>query len=364
MHFTRAIEADPERAGLLYAGTERGMYISFDDGASWQSFQLNLPEVPVTDLEWKDHDLVVATQGRAFWVLDDLMHLHHVQAGDETRDFVFGSPYVATMGAENGARLRFWFREAPDSSSVTLRILEEGGDIIQTYSNQKSGSEGLDIEAGVNTFTWNMRYPDAESFDGLIMWAGSVRGPRAVPGTYKARLIVEDDSVDVEFELAPDPRSTSTLADLQEQFDFLIGIRDKLSEMHVGIKNIRAVRDQVNTILGRVPEDHAMRDTLKATAKSMLDAMRDVEEALYQTKNRSGQDPLNFPIRLNNKLAAVGGNASSGNYRPTDQAYAVRDELLVQIETELSRLEVLMTGDLPTFNGMVKEADLPAVALE
>lgn len=362
-HFTRTIEPDPERQGLLYAGTENGMYISFDDGESWQSFQLNLPEVPVTDLEWKDHDLVVATQGRGFWVLDDLMHLHHLQPADAERAFLFFGPYPATLGAERAVRLRFWFAEEPDSTSVVkLRILEEDGDIIRTFSSDASGGDALEVGKGVTTFEWNMRYPDAESFDGLVMWSGSVTGPRAVPGAYRARLVVGEDSADVGFEIQPDPRSESTQADLDAQFAFLMGVRDKLSEIHAAIKKVRAIREQTRSVLDRVPDDHPDRDTLRAFADSMNDALRKVEEALYQTKNRSGQDPLNFPIRLNDKLAGVASTASSGHYRPTDQTVAVRDELVEQIDAELARMRSVLEVDLPAFNALVRAAEIPAVA--
>ncbi len=356
-HFTRTIEADPERQGLLYAGTETGMYISFDDGASWQSFQQNLPIVPITDLEWRDNDLVVATQGRAFWIMEDVMHLHHVSAEDTEKPYTFHSPYVATLGAENSVRLRYWFAEDQEKGDVTMRILEEDGSIIRTYDD-------VDAEAGVNQFNWNMGYEDAESFDGLVMWAGSVRGPQAVPGRYQARLIVGEDSTTVGFEIAPDPRSDTPLADLEEKFDFLIAVRDKLSETHKAIKQIRSLRNQVNDVLDRIPEDHVEADTINGFAQHMLDGMKEVEEALYQTKNRSGQDPLNFPIRLNNKLAAVGGVSSRGHFRPTDQAYAVRDELVAQIDEWLTKLADITSFQMSDFEEMVQNVRLPVIKLD
>jgi photosystem II stability/assembly factor-like uncharacterized protein len=363
MHFTRTIEPDPGRAGLLYAGTERGMVISFDDGATWSPFQLNLPQVPVTDLEWKDHDLVVATQGRGFWILEDLTLLHHLQPADAERDFAFHGPHPATLGAETAVRLRCWFAAAPDSATVVrLRILEDDRSVIRTFSSDGPDGERIEPKQGVNTFEWNMRYPDAESFDGLVMWSGSVRGPRAAPGAYRARLVVGDDSTEVPFEIRPDPRSGSTEADLREQFEFLVGIRDKLSEIHRAIKEIRAIREQTAGVLERVPDDHPDRDTLRAAADAMNGALRSVEEALYQVKNRSGQDPLNFPIRLNDKLAGLASTAATGHYRPTDQAVAVRDELVARIDTELDRMRAVLEADLPAFNALVRAADIPAVS--
>ncbi len=362
-HFTRAIQPDPEREGLLYAGTESGMYISFDDGDNWTSFQQNLPIVPITDLAWKDHDLIVATQGRAFWIMEDLTPFHHMQSDDIDRPFVLYAPYptVRTGGfGGGGVKLRYYLGEIPDSSTTTLRMLEQDGTIIKSFTPE----ERLPIEEGINTFTWNMRYKDADSFKGLVMWAGSVTGPRAAPGGYQARLIVGDDSSTVSFTIEQDPRSSATQADLEEQFDFLISVREKLTETHKAIKRIREIRTQVNGVTDRIPEGHARADTLKAVARSLLADLKEVEQALYQTKNRSGQDPLNFPIRLNNKLAAVGGVAASGDFRPTDQAYAVRDELTAQIDEQLEILAGMLAQQLPAFNAMVRDAEIPAVSVE
>ena len=358
MHFTRAIEADPMREGLLYAGTETGMYISFDDGDSWAAFQQNLPIVPITDLEWKDNDLVVGTQGRGFWVLDDLTPVQAIQAADSDRSYVIHSPYPITLGAESSVRLRYWLADGLDEE-VSMRILEnDGSTIIQTYDG-----DDVSTEAGVNQFNWNMRYPDAESFDGLIMWSGSVRGPQAVPGDYVARLIVGEDSSDVTFRINPDPRSETSIAGLQEKFDFLISVRDKLTETHEAIKQIRSLRDQINDVLDRVPEDHPEADSINAYAERMLESMKEVEEALYQTKNRSGQDPLNFPIRLNDKLAGV-GSVTRGNFPPTDQAYQVRDELIRQIDEWLTKLADITSFQMSEFEEMMESLKLPVIQMD
>ena len=364
-HFTRAIQPDPERAGLLYAGTESGMYISFDDGDHWSDFQQNLPIVPITDLAWKEHDLVVATQGRGFWIMEDLMVLHKVQASELAASHVLYGPFPTVrsgggFGGGSSVRLRYFLGSEPDSAAVTLRILEEDGTIIKSFTTE----DDVPIEEGINTFAWNMRYEDADTFDGLIMWSGSVTGPRAAPGKYQARLVVEDDSSTVGFTILQDPRSSATQAELDEQFEFLISIRDKLGETHKAIKRIRAIRTQVNGVTDRMPGDLAQTDTIKAVATSLLDDLKNVEEALYQTKNQSGQDPLNFPIRLNNKLAAVGGVVSGGDNRPTDQAYAVRDELMQQIDEQLERLATILEEQLPIFNEMVRDAEIPAVSTD
>ena len=359
-HFTRAIEADPERKGLLYAGTESGMYVSFDDGDSWGSFQLNLPIVPITDLTIKNHDLVVATQGRAFWILEDLMPLHYAREGGEEEAFNIIRSYPSVRGIDD-VRIRYFFGAAPDSATTVLRIVEGDGTIIKSFTEDE---DDLSLDLGLNEFSWNMRYEDAETFSGLIMWSGSVRGPQAVPGQYEARLIVGEDSVSVPFSIQIDPRSSSSIANLQEQFDFLIEVRDKLSETHKAIKNIRSLRSSVNEVMDRIPDDNVLADSIKSVGKSLLEDVKVIEEALYQTKNQSGQDPLNFPIRLNNKLAAVGGVVSGGDYRPTNQAYVVRDELVEQIDAQLAALAAVTEDAVPLFNQLVREADIPAVSLE
>ncbi|RMH68242.1 MAG: glycosyl hydrolase [Bacteroidetes bacterium] len=375
LHFTRTIQPDPARPGLLYAGTESGMYVSFDDGASWQPFQLNLPVVPITDLDWKDDDLIVATQGRSFWVLNDLTLLHQLNEQVAASDWHLFQPRPAIRWAgvgssqpgprgdnpPDGVMLRYYFREAPDSSAVTLRILEPDGTVIDSFT--PSTDEALPVEAGANQFVWDLRYPDAETFPGMILWAGNTRGPKAVPGTYLARLIVGTDSMTVPFEIRKDPRSSSTLADLQAQFDFLIEVRNTFTQTTRAIEQIRDVRAQVQQILDRLP-DGPDADAVREAGRTLLDRMQAVEEALYQTKNQSRQDPLNFPIRLNNKIAALASTVAYGDFRPTEQAYAVKADLTQQIEAELTRLQDILQTDLPTFNQRVRDSGVPAVIVD
>ncbi|MEM1096536.1 MAG: glycosyl hydrolase [Bacteroidota bacterium] len=361
LHFTRAIEPDPMRPGLLYAGTESGLYVSFDDGDNWQPFQMNLPIVPITDLAWKDNDLVVATQGRSFWILEDLTPLHQMNAEVASADHhLFTPAETPRMMSGGGIALRYHLADVPDSSTVALHILETDGTVITSFDAE----DDLPLEPGLNSFTWNLRYADAETFPGMITWNGTIRGPRAVPGTYHARLVVGDDSTTVPFTLTPDPRASASQADLQAQFDFLMDARDKLTETNLAVKQIRQVRDQVNAVTAHLPHDHDGADAIHAAAEAMLDELGEVEKALYQTKNRSRQDPLNFPIRLNDKLAGVANVASTGAFRPTDQAYAVKAELTGLIDTELARMRDVLQNDLPAFNALVRENAVPAVILQ
>ncbi len=356
-HFTRTIQPDQVHSGLLWAGTESGLYISFDDGENWTSFQQNLPIVPITDLDWKENDLVVATQGRSFWIMEDVTPLHQLSRIPASASAWIYDPDL-TWRTDASVNLRYWFREAPDSSTTRLEILESDGTLIKDFD---ADEDDLAIEAGMNVFRWNTRYEDAESFDGLIMWSGSVRGPRAAPGTYHARLIVGEDSLETTFELRKDPRSSSSVEDLQMQFDFLIEIRDKLSEIHLAIKDIRSVRDQIRRLTVNLDE---AQTGIRDAAKALIEKVTGIEEALYQTRNQSRQDPLNFPIRLNNKLAAVAANASIGDYRPTDQAMEVRDELLGRIDAELEALQIIFKTEVPALNEMIRQENIPAIHLE
>jgi photosystem II stability/assembly factor-like uncharacterized protein len=413
-HFTRVLRADPGRRGLLYAGTERGMYVSWDDGQHWQSFQLNLPIVPITDLTIKNHDLIVATQGRSFYVLDDLTPLH------QWNETIVGQPVVMlqprpayrlrgggsgqasrTAGANprSGIALQFWLKE-PSAQELMLEIIDPQGQVARRYvtgQNRSADDLPLTKRAGWNSVYWDMRYPGAETFEGLILWGGGTGGPRAVPGTYTARLQVVDSATapaapepnpspeagavaeagsetksevpapvrlaEVAFQILPDPRSSSAIPDLQAQFELLIEIRDKLSETHRAIKNIRTLKQQLGLWMKKLEG----RDDGQALVRQMDELVQQltrIEEALYQTKLQSAQDPLNFPIRLNNRLSGLVEVVSSGDYRPTKQAYQVRDEVVRLIDAELNQLQKLIKDDLNALNEAIQAAKIPAIMLE
>ncbi len=381
-HFTRVVRADPKRAGLLYAGTEFGMYISFDDGANWKPFQLNLPIVPITDLTIKNDNLIAATQGRSFWLIDDLTPLHQLTETVAKSDHHLykpmpsyrmnggqagrrGQPKNEGINHPNGVMVHFFLKDTT-KATVALEILEMNGTLIKKFStkpDKKAKDEDLKIKPGMNKFIWNMRYPNAESFDGLIMWAGSLTGPKAVPGKYKARLIVNGTPIDTEFEILKDPRSTSTIDDIKAQFDFSIAVRNKLSETHVAIKKIRTAREQINRVTEPMKGKEDMKD-VNDLAKSILDDMKKTEEALYQTKNRSGQDPLNYPVRLNNKLAALNSEVDGGDYRPTQQVKTVQKEVVEKIDFQLDQLKKVMDEKLPKFNELIKQKQVNPVTID
>jgi photosystem II stability/assembly factor-like uncharacterized protein len=428
--FTRVIREDPARKGLLYAGTELGMYISFDDGEHWQPFQLNLPYVPITDLavQKRDQDLVVATQGRAFWILDDLPVLHQLtdamRAGngettllkpeDTYRTPGAGGaplPPTATIGQNpaNGVVVYYYLKSRP-TTDVTLEFFDPAGKSIRKFTaraprqanaqpggvagrpgastapgsaqvqqppeepqapsgeessefvGRRGGAARVTTEQGLNRFVWDMRYLDASTFPGMILWAGDVRGPKAAPGTYTVKLTAAGQTYTQTFEVKKDPRLSTTPEDFQKQLALSLKIRDKLTETHNAVAQIRDVKRQLADLLTRLDGQTNAAPVVEA-GRELNAKLSAVEEELYQTKNQSSQDPLNFPIKLNNKLAALGSIVASADAEPTEQSYQLYDELAAQIDAQLKRLNQVMTSDLKSFNNLVRSSDIPAVII-
>jgi photosystem II stability/assembly factor-like uncharacterized protein len=399
--FTRVIREDPNKRGLLYAGTETGMYISFDNGERWQSLQLNLPVVPITDLaiQKRDKELVVATQGRSFWILDDMPILHQLMdaggfsaAGEtqlykpkESYRMPGGGGFPLAPGASVGRNpangvVVYYSLKAKLASEVELEFLDSAGKSIRKFTGRvrkpgdappaaEPGGFGaaaappVPMEIGLNRFIWDTRHADAVRFPGMILWAGETRGPKMPPGTYQVKLTVDGKSLTQSFEIKSDPRLTTAAADYAKQLELGLKIRDKLSETHNAIIQIRDVRKQVEDLLKRVtgqPNFKVVNDAGTALNKNLTA----VEETLYQTKNQSNQDPLNYPIRLNNKLAALGGVVGSAEAAPTAQSYAVYDEVVAQIDVQLQKLAQIMRTEVPAFNQLVREQNIPAVVVK
>jgi hypothetical protein len=208
-----------------------------------------------------------------------------------------------------------------------------------------------------------MRYADAEGFDGIIMWAARLTGPKAAPGTYKAKLTVNDKSIETDFEIVKDPRTSGTPADIKEQFDFLISVRDKLSETNKAVKKIRTTRDQINRVTEPLKGKEEMKDVTEM-AKSINEQMKKIEEALYQTKNKSGQDPLNYPVRLNNKLGALASEADGSDYKPNEQTKAVYKEISGKIDEQLNSLNKIFSEQIPKFNELIRQKSINAVSMD
>ena len=377
--FTRALRADPKRKGLLYAGTERGMYVSFDDGANWQKFQLNLPIVPITDLAIKNDNLIAATQGRSFWLIDDLTPLHQLKNELTNQDFFLFKPIDSyrlrggngatskTNGQNHkgGVSVNFYVKDTAKTDTISLAFYDANKKLIKHYSthpNKKKKQEKLKVKKGSNQFSWNMMYPNAERVKGMILWWASLSGPMALPGNYSVELSKNGSKKSQNFTILKDPRTEATMEDMKAQFDFITDVRDKLTEIHKALKNVKKVKDQVANLKKSISDKEKHKELLEMATKVSKDVSA-IEKKLYQTKNRSNQDPLNFPIRLNNKLGHLNSLTSIGNFRPTDQAIAFKNEITKEIDKELTALYTIFNNDVKNLNQKVKESNIDLIQL-
>ncbi len=386
--FTRVVREDPNRKGLLYAGTETGMYYSANDGENWQSLRLNLPVTPITDLavHKREKDLVVATQGRSFYVLDNLPVLHQMADAEKAGTFLFKPedayrtasgggffqlPAGAPIGANppSGAVINYYLKDKP-KQDISIEFLDASGASVRKFSSTvpregtptpppAPGQAPVPMEVGLNRFIWNYRLPNATGLPGLIMWGGSLNGPRIVPGNYQVRFSVDGKVVGTEpFVLKADPRIATTQAEFQKQYDFLLQSRNKLTATHEAILEVRDVRTQLEALSARLKPD---QKELKDKAADIIKKVTAVEEELMQTKIKSSQDALNFPIKLNNKLAAVSSTVDGGDYPPTNQAYDVYNDLVGKIDAQLAILARIKAEDIAAFNKMFVDKQLPAI---
>ena len=377
-HFTRVLREDPAQKGLLYAGTETGMYISFNDGKSWDPFQLNLPIVPITDLAVKENSLIVATQGRSLWMIDDLTVLHQLDANTDSKDAVLFKPKDAyrTKGnkgrpsltaGENmpaGVVTHMYFKDLKESDKVHLTYTSKAGDTLAHFSSDaKDPKEKLAVKTGGNTHVWDTRGEGAERLKGMILWWANLNGPKAVPGSYMVHLNYNGTSQSQSFEILLDPRAEVSVAEMQEQYDFITAINATVNEAHTAIKKIRSINEKLSAFEEQYKDEASVAD-LVAQSKALRERFSTVEKALYQTQNRSGQDPLNFPIRLTNKLAHLNSLVSLDDFGPTEQDRAVQQELTAAIEVQLKEFNTLVDQEIATFNQAFNEKQLKFLQLD
>jgi len=378
-HFTRVLREDPKRKGLLYAGTETGMYISFDDGANWQQFQLNLPIVPITDLTIKDDNLIVATQGRSLWMIDDLTLLHQLNKEMRSKDNILFTPKNAyrtkgrggkaskTAGTNlaNGVITYFNIKNYDkEKDSVSLTYLTQKGDTIASFNNKaKEKKDKLKVEKGANKFVWDSRTKGAEKLKGMILWWASLSGAKIVPGTYKVHLNINKEEQAKTFDILADPRAEASLADMQKQFDFVSDINKTIDKAHQSIKKIKKVNKQFDVFTKQYKNEDKVKDLVKK-AEALKKSFEEIEKALYQTKNKSNQDPLNFPIRLTNKLGYLNSLVTMDDYAPTDQDIAVKNELTTKIDAQLSIFDTLISDEIKAFNAAFNALELHYLFVE
>jgi photosystem II stability/assembly factor-like uncharacterized protein len=422
-NYVHVVRVDPKRLGLLFAGTEGGVYVSFDDGAHWQSLQLNLPVSPVNDLIVKNNDLVVATHGRSFWLLDDLASIRQYSDAIAQQDAHLFTPSPAShtvfrgsffgVGPNTGknppagAVLDYWLKTSlkkpdeanktgtdsgaaasaekkddakadgkssePEPPKITLDILDSSGKVIRHFPKKEDEPEvdegfggpnrnltTLPAEAGLNRFVWDLNYEGATPVPHAPLWGGDTKGPEALPGAYQVRLTVLGKAYTAPLQIEPDPRLKVTQADLQKQFDLLMKIREKVTETDDAINQIRDLRDQINSINKRLKGDPRAKAVADA-GKGLDKKMTEVEEALIQTKAKSGQDVLNFPIRLNNQLVALGGVVGSAASAPTQQSYEVFDMLAKAVDEQITKWRTIVGTDLKAYDDTIKQQEIPAL---
>src|SRR4029077_14059289 len=446
--FVHAVREDKKRKGLLYAGTERGVFFSWDDGVTWQSIQGNLPVSPVYDLTVHGNDLLVATHGRAFWALDDLSPLQqykpevaneevHLYPPSVANHTTFGGGFFGGGGDRGqnpptGAVIYYSLKTAlkkpekkseekkpeagaPPAASVTtpegkepgqshppnapvpakpeaagaesaeaaknapisLEILDQKGQVVRKYPpktqpGEEAGDDegfgfrppdrGLPTEAGLNRFVWDMRYEGATRVPHSPLWAGNTDGPEALPGKYQVRLTVNGKQYTEPLEIKADPRLKATQQDLEKQFDLLIKIRERVTQAHETVNQIRDIRAQI-TALNKRLENQSQAKPVADAGKQLDKKMTEVEEVLIQTKAKSGQDVLNYPIRLNNYLVALGGVVESADSSPTQASYEVFDMLSKQVDEQLAKWKQILSSDVPAYNEVVKKQEVPAIIL-
>jgi photosystem II stability/assembly factor-like uncharacterized protein len=351
--FVRSIREDPVRPGLLFAGTETGMYVSWNEGDDWTRLQRNLPVVPVTDVAMKDNDVVIATQGRSFWILDDISALRQVNDDVLDADAHLFEPAIAYRQRWGAANLLVHAADDVEGKS-TLMVVDAGGDTVHE-------NDGVQLKAGMNAIRWNLREEGADRVPGAVGWPGMPPGPRVAPGEYTVTLAIGEDVHETTLTVAGDPRVGTTDEEYAAQVDFLREVRDLLDETHDGINAIRAVRAQVKSVLAQAA-DAGVDEALKEASKPMLAELTEIEEALIQTRSKSSQDPLNFPVKLNDKIGYLAGIAD-GDYPLTAQVRKMFDDLEERTRVHLDRLEGVLGDRVESFNTLVHETKVPAVVI-
>ena len=366
--FARAIREDPQRRNLLYLGTELGFYVSFNGGGEWQPLRLNLPVTPVHDIAVTSDDLVIATHGRGFYVLDHIAALRQMSPA-VTESAVFLFKPANAMRSVSRATIDYYLAAA--DPALKLEILDAAGHVIRSFNAGTPQREEIPSEdapppptrsvpsqKGINRFTWDMRAAPSHEFPGLIMYQADTRGPLVPPGRFQVRLIGAGKTLTESFAVAKDSRLTDvTDADLAEQYRFAREIQDKFSQTNDAVTRIRRIKAEVAERVER-----AKNDSVTAAGNKLEASLTGIEGLLYQYRNRATKDPLNFPPQLNNKLGSLLGIVESADARPTDSSFVVYKDLAAKVDRELADLADLLGHDLTAFNKALAEAHLTPVA--
>jgi photosystem II stability/assembly factor-like uncharacterized protein len=366
-HFSRSVREDHVRPGLLFLGTEHGAYVSFNAGDNWQALQLNLPDTPIRDLVVKNDDVVLGTHGRGFWILDDINPLRQLTPELMKQNVILFQPSDAIRGVYDAA-FQYYLKDKVDT--VKIEIFDANGNLVRKFIGTKSeekpiagdfwggGDSKPTAAAGLNTFRWNGRYEGATIFDGIIIWgARPQNGPEAPIGKYQVRFKAGSYSQTYSFNLKMNPNLKGVSeVDLKETFDLAIKIRDRESAANEAVIRIRDLRKQIEERAKEVNDP-----AFSSSAKELTAKITAIEEDLYQTKNRSGQDPLNFPIKLGNRLSALRRSLETGDGKPTAGAYKVFEELNKELDTHLGKLETTLKTGIDAINPVLMNKQMKAI---
>lgn len=375
-YFTRCIRVDPNNTQNLFCGTEKGLYFSNNAGSSWERMQWNLPLVPITDMCFKKNDLVVATQGRAFWILDDVNTLYTLLQKNNTTSFnsLPIAPCYRMRSSRNeqakqegmnpypGACIRYFLPEGADTQKVKISIQQANGKLIRTYSARAAKpEEACSGEAGLNLFTWNLCMPGVDKGKDMVMWNGTLNEFMVAPGQYRAIIYCGKDSLIEPFEIKKDPNYTTTETDYVKQFEFLCTLRDAFDSVQTCILSNRQLRQQIkqlNEKLGnRLPKEiDSLGHLIQSTSTQ-------IEEQLVQTKAKSGQDLLNYPIRLNDQLLGV-FHAAQQNTAPSAQCLEAYADIRSKLDIEFKRFETLQNTLLKQYNRLLRTNEIDYILLK
>jgi photosystem II stability/assembly factor-like uncharacterized protein len=359
--YVHTVREDVARRGLLYAGTQHGVYISFNDGGLWQPFNGGLPSsVPVTDLVVEDNAIAIGTHGRSFYVMDDIAALRQFGQAPLTDVAVF-KPADATRGLDRPT-ITYFLKSQP--KALTIDFLDARGQVVRSVTGQPprkegdtgggggggggfGGPQGAPMAAGVNRYTWDLSSTGVVTFPGMILWGATQSGPAVVPGSYQVRLTADGVTQTQSFAVLKHPLRPISDADLQFQWDLASRIRDKVNEANRAVIRIRRIKTDIADRVKDAPAE------VRSAGEQLAKALSVVEEEIYQVRNQSGQDPLNFPIKTNNRLASLLRVAISGEGRPTGNVEPIFTELVAELKAETDRLEQVVADQLTSFNSML-----------
>jgi photosystem II stability/assembly factor-like uncharacterized protein len=396
--YVRVIREDPNTKGMLYAGTERGIWVSFDEGDNWQKLQLNLPITPIHDIaihkEMKD--IIVATHGRSFWILDDVSPLYDEKIKNSTNDIELLKPSNAllmdayshkskTVGEnpKNGVNIHYLINKETQDE-VILQFLNMKGDTINTISTKKSikgkekkvdlnffhdetkiSEEFLNTKIGLNSYNWDLRYPEPVEVKGTnILWNGSGETVKVTPGTYKVRLIKGKTVVgEQNFEVKKNPLMKCSDADLEEQFTLLTKVNGNISTINKTINDLRKVKEQLNAFVSKLSDSTQIK-AIKTLSDPMIKSLDEIESNLMQPKALASQDVLAVPIQLNDKMGSLSRAIYSAEGKPNKQSFEVYEMLTGKMNVQLDKFKKIKTEDLKALNDKIDSFKIPALLVK